>query len=186
MSSFLSRRVLHRRSDAIQPLITFQLQQLWFALPILVVQRVIPLQQVYGHSANGSLSLTHYQNQEIVVMDIRSRIFTDLSPTLPAADSEEMPAAQPHLLILDYREGELMGIRLDALPVLRRVPRSAFAPVPPTYLLESGIRCVGALVTPADSEPMFFLNLEQLFEVRLLQSATPQESLPASSPVERS
>jgi chemotaxis signal transduction protein len=175
MPSFLSRRTLHRRSDALQPLITFRLQQVWFALPIQVAQRVVPLGQVYGHSANGSLSLTHYQNQEIVVLDIRSRVFSHLSLEIPPANEKSVAIttaiAQPHLLIVDYRDGELVGIRLDTPPVLRRVPRSAFSPVPATYLLESGIRCVSALVTPAESEPLFFLNLEQLFEVRSLPAS---------------
>ncbi|WP_225913953.1 hybrid sensor histidine kinase/response regulator [Leptolyngbya ohadii] len=56
----------------------------------------------------------------------------------------------------------------------RQLARSAFAPIPPTYLVESGIRCVSALVKPSETEPpLFFLNLEQLLSVR---------SLPATSP----
>lgn len=187
MSSFLSRRVHRRQADAIQLLISFPLQQEWFALPIQVAQRVVPLQQVYGRAANGILGLTRYQNQEIVVLDVRSRIFSSPLPDLLPAVTGEGPVAQPHLLIIDRLSGyapaaaqcdrvpdELVGIRLEAPPVLRRVPRSAFSPIPATYLIESGIRCVSALVQSGELEPpLFFLNLEQLLQVR---------SLPASSP----
>ncbi|WP_088893415.1 hypothetical protein [Leptolyngbya ohadii] len=112
-----------------------------------------------------------------MVLDIRSRLFSKpLFAVLPAAGetaSALATIAQPHLLILDWSE-ELLGIRLEAPPVLRRVARSAFAPIPPTYLVESGIRCVSALVKPSETEPpLFFLNLEQLLSVR---------SLPATSP----
>jgi hypothetical protein len=61
--------------------------------------------------------------------------------------------------------GSLIGVPFDSPPMLRRVPKSAFAPIPTVYLAQGTIRCVSALITVSESEPPFFLlNLEQLLQ----------------------
>jgi hypothetical protein len=48
--------------------------------------------------------------------------------------------------------------------VLKRVPDSAFAPLPESYLAAGIIRCLSAMMIHLENEPaMFLLDPEQLF-----------------------
>lgn len=167
------RRHLSRRSDSTQQLIVFRLYQEWFALPIRAAYRVIPVGQIYG--IQQGVSLSRYQDRDVTVVDIKQRIFgrtvggdrpllvESKQPDSAAAPQGEDP--QRYLLLLQSAEGQLIGIPLDEFPLLRRVPQSAFTPIPRMYLAESGVRCVSALVTlPDDAPPMFLLNLNQLID----------------------
>jgi chemotaxis signal transduction protein len=176
------RRSFARR-ETTQQLIVFRIRQDWFALPIRAAYRVIPLGQVYG--IQGDVGLTRYQDRDVSVIDIQRRIFgdgpPDDRPSLPASSSDSLSGStnhlisrsiekdtQGHLLLLQSAEGELIGIPLNEFPSLRRVPESAFTPVPQTYLAEGGIRCVSALITSAHAEsPIFLLNLNQLIDGKI-------------------
>ncbi|WAL60464.1 chemotaxis protein CheW [Thermocoleostomius sinensis] len=173
------RRNLTRR-ETTQQLIVFRIRRDWFALPIRAAYRVIPLGQVYG--IQGDVSLTRYQDRDVSIIDIQRRIFGDGQkpidrPSLPTSSSTAAShitsqntasierTGQHHLLLLQSAEGELIGIPLNEFPSLRRVPESAFTPVPQTYLAEGGIRCVSALITsPQNEAPIFLLNLNQLID----------------------
>jgi chemotaxis signal transduction protein len=174
--SRISRRIANRRAEPLQKLIAFQIQQQWFALPIQLAQKVIPLGLVYG-APMGGLSLTRYQNLEIPVIDAAVRVFgvADVKPLASQKDEAsprsnhpsppEDAADQRHLLIVLDAQAQPMGIPLDAPPSLRRAPRSAFAPVPAAYLATGNIRCVNALIHLAEDEPpLFLLDLGQLLE----------------------
>jgi chemotaxis signal transduction protein len=187
MATFVSRRAASRRAEPTQQLIAFRIQQEWFALPIQVAHRVIPLEQLYGAAQGGEVSLTHYQDREISVIDVSRRIFgqpprQNLLPGFASGEPLQPPLetqVQPRsLLIIQCAQVELIGIPLDSPPMLHRVPKSAFAPLPAAYLLEGKIRCVSALVTvSSDRPPLFFLNLDQLFqaESHLLTGQTQDE-----------
>lgn len=159
-----------------QQLIVFRVQQEWFGLPIQTVCKVIPMGQIYGAPQAGGMSLMHYQNQEILVIDVIPRIFKR-SPTrsLPAsattiASLPSQPSNQPHLLIVQNQQKEFIGIPLDSPPSLRRVPQSAFTPLSSTYLAQGNIQCVCALVVAVkDEPPLFLLNLDQLLQTQPLQ-----------------
>jgi chemotaxis signal transduction protein len=188
MSSSLSRRSAKRRAEAIQKLIVFWVQQEWFTLPIQAAQKVTLMDQLYGAPNGEGLQLTHYQNQEILVIDIEHRIFGCSTPALttrsvsfPAVDPDhQRPKASAssslaptsrapvYLLIVQNQYGEPMGIPLTSQPLLRRVPISAFKPLPAAYLAEGSIRCVSAIVVPAEDEPpLFLLNLDQLLQTEM-------------------
>ncbi|MEB3356502.1 MAG: hypothetical protein VKK04_07225 [Synechococcales bacterium] len=197
MTIFTSKRFEKRQTQAIQKLITFQIQQEWFALPIRLVRKLTLMGPVYGASGNGSTGLTHFENQEIPVIDVQYRIFGDRSgpgllprqmpappapARLPAAQMNrsiqqaEIPpletslgetqvseSSQRYLLVVQNRQGELVGIPLPSQPVLRRVPESAFAPLPAAYSSGGNLRCVSAIAVLGDDQPsLFLLNLSQL------------------------
>ncbi len=71
----ISRRLTSQKQEKRQQLITFLLSQEQFALPIHLIQKVIPLGKVYGDPQGTGLSLTNYQGQELVVIDVAHRIF---------------------------------------------------------------------------------------------------------------
>jgi chemotaxis signal transduction protein len=168
--SRISQRLANRRAEPLQKLIVFRIRREWFAVPIQLAHKVVPLGLVYGAS-EGGISLTRYLDQELPVIDVERRIFghgVDLSsqPLLPGDASRSAPEEQRHLMIVEYQEG-LIGIPLDSPPTLRRAPKSAFSPIPAVYLAEGHIRCVSALITISENEPPFFLlNLDQLLQRR--------------------
>jgi chemotaxis signal transduction protein len=189
MAIFTSRRFENRQvHQASRQLVIFQLQGEWLALPIECVYRVIPLGQVYGVSHGQGISLTRYENQEIPVIDIQRRIFGSVSVLLESPESsihskevepyipvsvpledEDTPQSQSpkqhYLLIIQTSQGELTGIPLESQPSLRRVPESAFAPPPASYLANGTIRCVSALVTLDNNHPsLFLLNPAQIMQ----------------------
>lgn len=179
MSSFsiASRRLARRQGETAQQLIVFQLRQQWFALPIQFAYRVVPSGSVYRTRAGENNKVALHQGYELVVVDIDRLIFKTRSPQnrhlLPSSSAERLHAdlSQGHMLILQNPQGQFIGIPLESTPGLRRVPNSAFAPIPDAYLEEGNIRCVSALVNPSPEEPpMFLLNLDQLF--------LPQPALP--------
>jgi len=183
------RRTKTRQAEPTQQLIVFQILQEWFALPIRAAYKVVPIGQVYG-SHQGSIGLTRYQDQDVLVIDIQRRIFGEQmsSPLLsaseaPATTQPASPAQhQQYLLLIQSSQGELIGLPLRTFPSLRRVPESAFKPLPPMYLAEGKIRCVSALVTAKnDRPPTFLLNLSQLLESPVALPAVSANSHPQNS-----
>ncbi|WP_416669973.1 chemotaxis protein CheW [Egbenema bharatensis] len=172
-----SYRSIIRRNHATQQLIVFPLRQERFALPIRYAYKVIPMSQTYGVCQQTGVSLTRYQNCDVLVIDIQRRIFASapIQPLLPGElnsvshlESFQSPLISPnptHLLLMQTPHNELMGIPLDTPPMLRRVPDSAFAPVPAAYLKQGNIRCISALVVPSkDEPPIFLLNPNQIIQ----------------------
>lgn len=176
-----SRNRFPRRREATQQLIVFRILCEWFALPIRIAYKVVPIGQVYGSNHADDIRLTRYQNQDVLVLNVRQRIFGEKAnqALLPSADLTQIkPIPDRHLLLICTPQGELVGIPLENPPVLRHVPESAFTPIPTIYLVEGSIRCVSALITVTDNEPpIFLLNPNQL-----LQSSTPLLSSEASLP----
>lgn len=178
--SRISQRLANRRAEPLQKLIVFRIRQEWFAVLIQFAQKVVPLGLVYG-APQGGISLTRYQGCEIPVIDIERRIFGDMvnlsvMQTLSGVgDRPEESFPQPvlenqrHLMIIEDTQGSLVGVPMDSLPTLRRVPKSAFSPIPAIYLAEGSIRCISALVTVSESEPPFFLlNLDQVLQQKAI------------------
>ncbi|MGJ3248321.1 MAG: chemotaxis protein CheW [Elainellaceae cyanobacterium] len=180
--SRLAARAAHAKADVKQQLILFCLQGEWFALPIVAAQKVIPMGAVYGSSQGFGTGLTHYLGHDIPVIDLMQKIFVNSSQSRlllgdpPSAfESNADPSSEKYLLIVqNVHNRELIGLPIDSQPTLRRVPQSAFAPIPPTYLQDGKIRCISALIKADKGHPpAFLLNLDQLFQ--------PQTALPASS-----
>lgn len=190
MTSLTSRRS-PRQTEATQLFVVFPVQFEWFALPIPVVHKVVPLMQVYGMSPETNTGLTRCHDQEVVVIDASRRIFghaavprllsggdrvasntpgaIDRLPSAPVStvsptDPDGMEA-QPYLLILQTGQNQTIGIPLSTLPILRRVAASAFAPVPSVYAVQGSVQCVNALITlEPDQPPVFLLDLDQLLQ----------------------
>ncbi|HEY9627138.1 MAG TPA: chemotaxis protein CheW [Coleofasciculaceae cyanobacterium] len=181
MSSSLSRRLANRRAEATQKLIVFCIHQTWFTLPIQAAEKVVSLGQVYGAPDGQGLRFTHYQDRQILVIDAKERIFgrreaikliapqqtAELQPSPESLPDTDLPVvSSAYLLIVQDLQGESVGIPLDSQPMLRRVPLSAFKPLPTAYLVEGNIRCISALVVIPAESPLFLLNLEQLLKMQ--------------------
>lgn len=179
-SPLTSRRSTRRKgADVTQQLIVFRLRNEGFALPIMAVQKVIPMGNIYGAPGGAGVSLTLYQDQELIVIDVGCRIFRE-APSLNSEPSIESQSSalvlddktlQRYLLIVQSSQGKLVGLPLSCPPSLHRVPSSSFAPLPSDYISYGNIRCVSALIKlNNDESPLFLLNPDQLVQ--------PQQALP--------
>ncbi|OLP17826.1 hypothetical protein BST81_12225 [Leptolyngbya sp. 'hensonii'] len=164
MTSLRKSHRIARQAEATHQLIVFQMQQDWFALPIQAAQKVIPMGPTYGDPERTGVSLTRYQERELAVVDVTQRIF--------GQSSQQQPGPSPtYLLLVQNSQGEIVGLPIVDQPSLRRVAKTAFAPLPTTYLSQGNIQCVSSVVVQLEQEPlMFLLDPEVLVRPGLLPS----------------
>jgi chemotaxis signal transduction protein len=176
-SPLRSRRLAAKQAEATQRLITFKLGTETFALPLDRVRKVTTIdalganlgQRLYGDPNHTGVSLTTYQGQELVVIDVEHRIFGKIqSKILPSAisSSDVTAASQPeirYLLIIQTETVDLAGARLlvglpiDSPPSIQSLQLSAFKPLPAIYQQHSNIHCVSAMSIDLPDRPSIFL-----------------------------
>ena len=170
-SPLTSRRSARRNAVRSQQLIVFHVRNEGFALPIWAVQKVIPMGKIYGAPQGAGVSLTLYQDQELIVIDVERRLFReapsrDLSSSIlgkSCAFGMNDANQGGYLLIVQSSQEKKVGLPIEEPPSLQRVPESAFTPLTKDYLAEGNIRCVSALIKLNNDEPpLFLLNPDQL------------------------
>jgi len=131
--------------------ILFQACDEWFALPIAYVREVQPLERVarVPNAPRAVLGILH----------IRGRVLTlfGLAECLEIA-----PGAKPrtHVVVLDLGEPELrMGLAVQAIGGVRRIPVSALEPPPPR---DGGPDCLEG-VFEIDGHVVGLLDLARVF-----------------------
>lgn len=154
-----------RRKLSAEPtlrLITFQLRQNWFCLPLEMARKVIP----YEQATTAGHGLIRLQNESVPVIDVARLIYRQ-APQLPAGDltttaKVTSPPASHILVVTLHRQGNV-GLLVEGQPALRRVPRSAFSPVPAVYVTMNHMHGVNVLVSEKEEDPpMFLLEVETL------------------------
>jgi purine-binding chemotaxis protein CheW len=167
-STLRSERSATLQKEAIQQFITFRLREEWFALPILTVQKVIPLEKVYGDPQGTGVSFTNYRDQQIMVVDVGKRIFGEKTISLPTLDEYDIfsqfhEEEQRYLLIIHQEDQDMIGLPIDSQPAIRRVFSSAFKPLPQGYLALGNIQCISSqIIEIPDHPPIFILEHQQL------------------------
>ncbi|MEO0373714.1 MAG: chemotaxis protein CheW [Cyanobacteria bacterium P01_A01_bin.17] len=159
LSSARSRR--GRKAEVTEQFIAFQLRQEWFGLPIESVYRVVTMGKVFGDPDETGVGLTRYQDQDLLVIDVSHRIFSEDS-TRPATSSKE-DSDQKSLIIIKNSKGELVGLPIDSQPEVKRFSRSQFVPLPATYAARSKIRCLSSMMAKtAEDTALFLLDPDQV------------------------
>lgn len=170
LSPLKSRRLRSHKSETTQQVIVFKIQHEWFALPIFAVKKVVPKSETHGDYQNFGAGLTVYEGKELLVIDISQQVFGN-SPNPPvvqpiAASTEKTPTEQPlqeYLLIIQNRQGELVGLPVASAPTVRRFSQSAIVPLPSNYASRVNIQCVSGLIVQTENQPIIFLlNSDQL------------------------
>jgi chemotaxis signal transduction protein len=163
-SPLRSRRLAAQQTEASQRLITFKLGEENFALPLDRVQKVTTLDRLYGDPNGTGLSVTTYQDRELVVIDVGHRIFGKQPQVWLPSQPENMPTvtAHPHLNLVRYLlvlqsqavdpvqtamlgaapEQQLVGLEIDSAPSIQSMPLSAFQPLLDSY---NHIHCVSGM-----------------------------------------
>jgi chemotaxis signal transduction protein len=169
-SPLRSRRLAAKQVESTQRLLTFELRAQIFALPLDCIHKVIALgapgdrlgQRLYGDPNQTGVSLTTYQGQELVVIDVGQRIFGNsqiLLPTSPQTAQRAAvatPAAR-YLTIVQPEPGRLVGVPIDSPPSIQSIQLSAFKPLPEIYQQHSQIHCISAMSIDLPDRPSIFL-----------------------------
>lgn len=153
-----SRRLASKKQEKTQQFITFLLGKEQFALSIDVIQKVVPMGKVYGDPQGTGISLTNYQGQELMVIDVAHRIFgiTEISIN---KDNNEIR----FLLIIKNKNNQVFGLPIDSPPSIMTVPQSAFMPLPDIYLTQKNIHCLSSTIIQIKNQtPYFVLDINQL------------------------
>jgi chemotaxis signal transduction protein len=175
-SPLRSRRLAAQQVEVTQRLITFELRDQAFALPLDRVHKVIALNapgdlhsgglrqpvkaRLYGDPNRTGVSLTTYQGQELVVIDVGQRIFGNTETSLLPSSSHHTDAAASavrYLLIVQPEPDRLVGVPIDSPPVIQSMQLSAFKPLPAIYQQYSQIHCVSAMSIDLPDRPSIFL-----------------------------
>lgn len=180
-STLRSRRFAAVQTEKTEKMITFRLRQEWFALPILAVQKVIPLGKVYGDPQKTGVSITAYEAQEIIVIDVAKFIFKDLPENNIMATSidNEKDIIAPNISFFDEQRQRylviinlinptenLLGLPIDSQPVMRRISQSNFQTLPNAYLKQDNIKCVSEkLIELPEHPPIFLFNPQSLVQI---------------------
>ncbi len=162
LSTLRSRRFEARETDNTQQMIAFMLARDWFALPILEIQKVIPLGTISGDPSDRGIGITTYEKREVLIIDVAKKIFNQSSTSIQESSlSDNQP--QRYLVLLKDEADNIIGLPIDSQPVLYRVSQSDFKPLPEAYLASGNIQCISSqIIDLKDHPPIFLLNRQQL------------------------
>jgi len=104
--------------------VVFEMGNLNLALRIETVYKILNQSPVYGSGLNG-LGIAHVDEREVTVVDLHRRLFQ--SRVINEAFKKG------YLIIVQNMGGELYGIPVAAVPVLREVPLSKIQVLPDSY-----------------------------------------------------
>ncbi|AFZ37891.1 CheW domain protein [Stanieria cyanosphaera PCC 7437] len=168
-STLRSRRFANKQQEVTQQMITFRLRREWFALPILTIQKVVLLGEVYGDPHKTGISITKYEDKEILVIDVGQRIFNNAPELELFSEKTESELSlsdlqqRRYLIILYSQKQDLIGLPIDSQPIMRYVTQSAFKALPENYLIQGNIQGVSSqIIDLPDHPPIFILETSQL------------------------
>ncbi|APB33323.1 CheW protein [Gloeomargarita lithophora Alchichica-D10] len=122
----------------------FPIGSLQLGLPLTQVQKVIPQPTVFS-SGQKPIGLAHFEDQEVVVLDLHQHLFGHPSPT---------PAT--HLIVVKTA-AELYGLPCPGMPTLVDVPPEQMRQIPPTYRQADTLGLASHVARLADNTTTLFL-----------------------------
>lgn len=138
----LSRKAL-RRTHKLTPkvpvhqMITFLVRQDWFALPIQVAQKVVPLAAVRSSTGSQGQNLILVDKQRLPTIDLEQHIYRDL-PQPPLISPMIRPTPPASAIASDSAHGGLQGTASPEPPLATNVvafPQPLEAPSDPRHVL---------------------------------------------------
>ncbi len=162
LSPLQSRRFNRQSKQKTLQIITFRLDQEWFALMLEKINKVILLNQIYGDPKGTGISLTTYQNQELVVIDVGYKIFGNTPNYQTIIDKFKQKTEPYYLIILENSQKEKIGLPIDSPPKIKRVSETALKPLPQIYLKRENIKCLSSnIIELQDESPSHFFVLDK-------------------------
>lgn len=168
----LARMRRSRPREASLRVITFPLRHYWFCLPLSQARRA--LAQPISRTGTD-VGLIELHNEAIPVMNAANLVYGQTPPQPPASVQPSAPSAPvknpvQSIIVVNNSKGDLIGLRIDGTPTIKRVRQSAIKPVPPVYLTIHHLRGISYIVdlpkSTSDeiSHPIFWLEVDSLLE----------------------
>jgi Chemotaxis signal transduction protein len=129
-------------------LVSFELGNIYYAVPIERVQRIVKDFNPYGFLDSGN-SLVRYQEELITLIDL-SKIFP----------SSRSIAEYNYLIICTFNQSDRLGIPVPDMPKILEIPEENFCEIPEFYRQNQLPDAVEKLIRSPDGSEVFYLNLD--------------------------
>ncbi len=128
-------------------LVSFELGNVHYAVPIERVQRVVKDFEPYGFLDSGQ-SLVRHQEELITLINL-SKIFP----------SSRSIADCNYLIVCTFNEGDRLGIPIPDMPKILEIPEESFCEIPELYRQQQLPPVIEKLIRVPDGSEVFYLNL---------------------------
>lgn len=160
-SSLRDRRLTNRQIEPKQQYVIFWIRQAWFAIPIDVMYRAIPIEIDVPIITHGGI--------EIPIMDISDRLFPNhkLIPNRILKFGNTEVSTQRSLILV--QSNFLVGILIDSQPILHKMLASEFIPISENYERDYEISANSELIkfmaptATTDKAPIDGANHSEIF-----------------------
>ena len=173
-STLRSRRSANRNNKVEQPIIAFQLGREWFALPILAIQKVIPVSQINYTKRDSQDNLYQFKDKKLIIIDVEQHIFgnSSLSKSSLTKDSSLLkpseltsPVSFSYVAILQQEAEILTGLALNSQPVIYKVQLTDFQALTSSEISDYGKQYIDSKVTNINEiSNLLILNLRRLLQ----------------------
>jgi chemotaxis signal transduction protein len=138
--------------DTLQVLVV-PCQNLWLALQIEKVQKVIRIPEIY-QGGEKTLGLAHFGDREAIIIDLHQKIYHIPNPGI-----------ERYLIVLQAHD-HLFGIPAILLPTLIRIPKTELKPLPAEYRDRDTLGIASHLISierGEQTQTLFVLDPDRLF-----------------------
>lgn len=133
--------------------VSFELGNIYYAVPIERVERIVKNFNAYGTLPNGS-SLLRHQEELITIINL-STIFPS-SPSL---------AECKYLIICTLNKSDRLGIPLPDMPKILEITEESFCEIPELYRQQQLPPVIEKLIRAPDGSEVFYLNFDLFSEM---------------------
>mgnify|MGYP006336082067 FL=1 len=144
---FRSKKQGNVRTPA-RKLVSFQLGNVYYAVPIERVQRVVKDFNPYGFLDSGQ-SLVRHQEELIALINL-SKIFP----------SSRSIADCNYLIVCTLNKSDRLGIPIPDMPKILEISEEQFCEIPQLYRQDQLPSAVEKLIRAPDGSEVFYLNLD--------------------------
>ncbi len=170
-TSFRTRRKQQLQAPKTYKVITFQLQQMWFAWPLQETIKIIITdnQQHIIEPTQPQLITTKYKEKTIVVVDIDRSIYNQSKPNLSEINFNKYITdnsnseintdltAQHLLLFTNETQPDILGLPLDSPPKILKATKSEFKKLPTQLAKIGNISLISNKVIQIQNHPVYIV-----------------------------
>ncbi|MEG4519608.1 MULTISPECIES: chemotaxis protein CheW [unclassified Microcoleus] len=128
--------------------VSFELGNIYYAVPIERVERIVKNFNAYGILPNGN-SLLRHQEELITIINL-STIFPS-SPSLSECK---------YLIICTLNKSDRLGIPIPDMPKILEISEESFCEIPELYRQQQLPPVIEKLIRAPDGSEVFYLNLD--------------------------
>ena len=152
-----NRRFRSKKQGAVRTaprkLVAFELGNVYYAVPIERVQRVVKDFNPYGFLDSGQ-SLVRHQEELITLINL-SKIFP----------SSRSIADCNYLIVCSLNKSDRLGIAIPDMPKILEIAEESFCEIPELYRKQQLPPVIEKLIRAPDGSEVFYLNLELFSEM---------------------